>query len=292
MDAFPRAFTKMHGLGNDFIVFEAADDAPLPDAAQWRRLADRHAGIGFDQAFVVLPPRSAGTDAYWRIFNADGGEVEQCGNGARCVAEWLRLAGRAGAVGGDDDAALRLESLGGIIAARFPSPGQVAIDMGVPRFTAPRDTDGAAADDLGLDHELTVEGVTVRFTQVSIGNPHIVLQVPSVDTAPVATLGPALERHPMFPQRTNVGFLEVIDRSHGRLRVFERGVGETLACGTGACGAAAAGRRAGLFDASVTLTLRGGDLVIDWSGGDAPLWMTGPAAVAFRGEIDPALLNA
>lgn len=279
MDAFPRAFTKMHGLGNDFIVMEAAADAPLPDAALWRRLADRHTGIGFDQAFVLLPPRSVGTDAYWRIFNADGGEVEQCGNGARCVAEWLRRAGRAGAGG-----ALRLESAGGIIAARFPAPGQVAVDMGAPRFTA-----GAAADG---DHELALDGVTVRFTQVSIGNPHIVLQVPSVDTAPVATLGPVLERHPMFPLRTNVGFLEVVDRRHGRLRVFERGVGETLACGTGACAAMAAGRRAGLFDAAVTLALRGGDLVIDWPGGDEPLWMTGPAAVAFRGEIDPALLTA
>jgi diaminopimelate epimerase len=287
MNAFPRNFTKMHGLGNDFIVFEAAADAPLPDAASWRRLADRHTGIGFDQAFVVLPPRSAGTDAYWRIFNADGGEVEQCGNGARCVAEWLRLAGRAGSggsSGGDHAAALRLESAGGIVAARFPAPGRVAVDMGVPRFTA-----GAAADG---DHELTLDDMTVRFTQVSMGNPHIVLRVPSVDTAPVPTLGAALERHPMFPQRTNVGFLEVIDRRHGRLRVFERGVGETLACGTGACAAMAAGRRAGLFDASVTLALRGGDLVIGWSGGDEPLWMTGPAAVAFRGEIDPALLTA
>ena len=276
MSAFPRAFTKMHGLGNDFVVFEAAADAPLPDAAAWRRLADRHEGIGFDQAFVVLPPRSAGTDAYWRIFNADGGEVEQCGNGARCVAEWLRLAGRTGA--------LRLESAGGIIAARFPAPGQVAVDMGAPRFA-----DGAVA---GGDHELVVDGQRLRFTQVSIGNPHIVLQVPSVDGAPVATLGPLLERHPMFPQRTNVGFLEVVDRSRGRLRVFERGVGETLACGTGACAAMAAGRRAGLFDAAVTLALPGGDLVIDWPGGDAPLWMTGPAAVAFRGEVDPALFTA
>ena len=291
MSAFPRAFTKMHGLGNDFIVFEAAADAPLPDAALWRRLADRHTGIGFDQAFVVLPPRSAGTDAYWRIFNADGGEVEQCGNGARCVAEWLRLAGRASAAdgaGGDGAAALRLGSLGGIVTARFPAPGRVAVGMGVPRFTtAP--TTGAAADD---GHELVIDGVPVRFTQVSMGNPHIVLRVPSVDTAPVSTLGAALERHPMFPQRTNVGFLEVVDRGRGRLRVFERGVGETLACGTGACAAMAAGRRAGLFDASVTLMLRGGDLVIDWPGGDAPLWMTGPATVAFRGEIDPALFNA
>jgi diaminopimelate epimerase len=280
----------MHGLGNDFVVFEAAADAPLPDAAAWRRLADRHAGIGFDQAFVLLPPRSAGTDAYWRIFNADGGEVEQCGNGARCVAEWLRLAGRVGTAGGpgSGSGALRLESAGGIIAARFPAPGQVAVDMGVPRFTDPQG-EGRGA---GGEHELVVDGHGLRFTQVSIGNPHIVLQVPSVDEAPVATLGPLLERHPMFPQRTNVGFLEVVDRGHGRLRVFERGVGETLACGTGACAAMAAGRRAGLFDAAVTLALRGGELALDWPGGDTPLWMTGPAAVAFRGEIDPTLFTA
>ena len=290
MSAFPRAFTKMHGLGNDFVVFEAAADAPLPDAAAWRRLADRHTGIGFDQAFVLLPPRSAGTDAYWRILNADGGEVEQCGNGARCVAEWLRLAGRARAAdgAGSGTGSLRLESAGGIIAARFPAPGQVAVDMGVPRFTDSQG-EGRVA---GGDHELVVDGHGVRFTQVSIGNPHIVLQVPSVDEAPVATLGPLLERHPMFPQRTNVGFLEVVDRRHGRLRVFERGVGETLACGTGACAAMAAGRRAGLFDAAVTLALRGGELALDWSGGDTPLWMTGPAAVSFRGEIDPVLFTA
>ena len=282
MTGIPRAFTKMHGLGNDFVVLEAATDAAVPDAALWRRLADRHTGIGFDQAFVVLPPRRAGTDAYWRIFNADGGEVEQCGNGARCVAEWLRLAGRATDDGGGP--AVRLESVAGTVTARFPAPGKVAVDMGVPRFTV-----GDAADG---DHGLVIDGVAVRFTQLSVGNPHIVLRVPSVDSAPVAPLGPALERHAMFPQRTNVGFLEVVDRGRGRLRVFERGVGETLACGTGACAAMAAGRRAGLFDASVTLALRGGDLTIDWPGDDAPLWMTGPAAVAFRGEIDPSFFGA
>jgi diaminopimelate epimerase len=160
--------------------------------------------------------------------------------------------------------------------------------MGVPRFTA----GPGEGREPGGDHDLTVDGATLRYTQLSIGNPHIVLIVPSVDTAPVATLGPALERHPRFPQRTNVGFLEVVDRRRGRLRVFERGVGETLACGTGACAAMAAGRRAGLFDASVTLALRGGELVIDWPGDGAPLWMTGPAVVAFRGELDPAAFGA
>jgi len=267
-----RAFTKMHGLGNDFVVFEAAADAALPSVAAWRRLADRHTGIGFDQALVVLPPRRAGTDAYWRIFNADGGEVEQCGNGARCVAEWLRLAGRT-----DDPArSLRLESAGGVIGARFDAPGVVSIDMGVPRFADP------------AERSLDIEGEAITFTQVSMGNPHIVLRVPSIDTAPVATLGPALESHPMFPQRTNVGFLEIMGRDAGRLRVHERGAGETLACGTGACAAMAVGRRDGFFDETVTLRLRGGALTLRWSGGDAPLWMTGPAVVAFRGEIEPS----
>ena len=267
-----RAFTKMHGLGNDFVVFEAAADAALPSVAAWRRLADRHTGIGFDQALVVLPPRRAGTDAYWRIFNADGGEVEQCGNGARCVAEWLRLAGRT-----DDPArSLRLESAGGVIGARFDAPGVVSIDMGVPCFADP------------AERSLDIEGEAITFTQVSMGNPHIVLRVPSIDTAPVATLGPALESHPMFPQRTNVGFLEIMGRDAGRLRVHERGAGETLACGTGACAAMAVGRRDGLFDETVTLRLRGGALTLRWSGGDAPLWMTGPAVVAFRGEIEPS----
>ncbi len=267
-----RAFTKMHGLGNDFVVFEAAADAALPSVAAWRRLADRHTGIGFDQALVVLPPRRAGTDAYWRIFNADGGEVEQCGNGARCVAEWLRLAGRT-----DDPArSLRLESAGGVIGARFDAPGVVSIDMGVPRFADP------------AERSLDIEGEAITFTQVSMGNPHIVLRVPSIDTAQVATLGPALESHPMFPQRTNVGFLEIMGRDAGRLRVHERGAGETLACGTGACAAMAVGRRDGLFDEIVTLRLRGGALTLRWPGGDAPLWMTGPAVVAFRGEIEPS----
>ena len=275
-----RAFTKMHGLGNDFIVLEASDrtEDVLPSAAGWRRLADRHTGIGFDQALVIGPPRRACTDAYWRIFNADGSEVEQCGNGARCVAEWLRLAGRAG----DGADALRLESAGGVVEARSVAPGLVAVAMGVPRFTDPAERTLALAD--GATGAVT----DIAFTQVSMGNPHIVLQVPSVDTAPVATLGPALEAHPAFPQRTNVGFLEITARERGRLRVFERGAGETLACGTGACAAMAVGRRAGLFDETVTLQMRGGPLTLRWPGGDAPLWMTGPATAAFRGGFDPS----
>jgi diaminopimelate epimerase len=276
-----RAFTKMHGLGNDFIVLEADGDSPLPSAAGWRRLADRHTGIGFDQALVLQPPRRSGTDVHWRIFNADGSEVEQCGNGARCVAEWLRLAGRAG----DGTRNLHLESAGGVIEARFVAPGLVSVDMGVPRFADPAERTLTIVD--GSTGTPTLP-TAITFTQVSMGNPHIVLHVPSVDVAPVAALGPALESHPMFPQRTNVGFLETTSRGSGRLRVHERGAGETLACGTGACAAMAVGRRAGLFEETVTLQLRGGALTLRWPGGDAPLWMTGPAVVAFRGELDPS----
>lgn len=265
-------FTKMHGLGNDFMVIEAHDDDPLPDAALWRKLSDRHTGIGFDQALVILPPRHSGTVAYYRIFNADGGEVEQCGNGVRCVAEWLRLTGR---VAKDTlETGFSLDSLGGRIEARFGKPGMVSVNMGTPKFSS----EGAST--------LEIEGREITFTEVSMGNPHIVLRVDDVDRAPVAALGRALESHPSFPRRTNVGFLQVVDRGHAYLRVFERGAGETLACGTGACAAMAAGRRADWFDGEVDVRLPGGSLRIDWSGGNSALWMTGPAVVAYRGEID------
>jgi len=266
-------FTKMHGLGNDFMVVAADDGDPLPDAAGWRALADRHTGVGFDQALVILPPRQPDAAAYYRIFNADGGEVEQCGNGVRCVAEWLRREGRA------DSPVLWLDSPGGRIEARFGEPGMVRVNMGVPRFAA------LAESSLPLD------GATLTFTEVSMGNPHIVLRVADVEHAPVATLGPVLESHPRFPQRTNVGFLQIVDAGHARLRVFERGVGETQACGTGACAAMAAGRRLGLLADQARIRLPGGVLQLDWAGGDTPLWMTGPAAVAFRGEVDTGSLS-
>ena len=261
------AFTKMHGLGNDFMVFEAQHEASLPTAAGWRELADRHTGIGFDQALVILPPRTAHTLAYYRIFNADGGEVEQCGNGARCVAEWLRRHDRCGTD------LLRLESRGGIIEARFTAPGIVAVNMGEPRFAS-----------TGRSH-LQLDAQNITFTEVSMGNPHIVLEVEDIDAAPVARLGPRLESHPRFPARTNVGFLQIVDRRYAKLRVYERGVGETRACGTGACAAMAAGRRAGAFDEEVAIALPGGTLSLCWPGAGEPLWMTGPAAVSFRGEI-------
>jgi len=265
-------FTKMHGLGNDFMVVDAQTDERLPDAATWRKLADRHTGIGFDQALVILPPRQTGAVAFYKIFNADGGEVEQCGNGARCVAEWLRLSGRVDAVSLDDG--LKLDSPGGRIEARFGTPGTVAVNMGIPHFL----TEGSTT--------LSVAGHDVTFIEVSMGNPHIVLRVDDVEIAPVAVLGPLLESHPKFPKRTNVGFLQVVDLNHARLRVFERGVGETLACGTGACAAVAAGRRSGWFEDEVEVLLPGGSLQISWHGGHSALWMTGPAEVAYRGEID------
>lgn len=262
-------FTKMHGLGNDFIVIALSDGASLPKAAEWRSLANRHTGIGFDQALVILPPRDAETKAFYRIFNADGGEVEQCGNGARCVAEWLRLEGRLGTT-----ETAYLGSPGGRIEAHFMSPGIISINMGEPQFAA----SGESVLDVG--------GAATKFTEVSMGNPHIVLRVADVATAPVSTLGRALENHLRFPNRTNVGFLQVIDRQHARLRVFERGVGETQACGTGACAAMAVGRRGGWFDEAVDMVLPGGSLQLRWAGEGHPMWMTGPAAVSFRGEVE------
>jgi diaminopimelate epimerase len=271
-------FTKMHGLGNDFIVFEAASAATLPDAARLRQLADRHTGIGFDQALVIGPPRREGTVAFYRIFNADGGEVEQCGNGARCVAEWLRLEGRA------RTPELPMDSPGGLVHARLLRPGLVSVDMGVPDFDPAALPFTAPAE--AARYHLQADGEAIEFGAVSMGNPHAVLFVASVAQAPVARLGPLLESHPAFPRRVNVGFLEVVDPGHVRLRVFERGVGETLACGTGACAAVAVGRKAGRLAANVEVTLPGGVLDIAWGGPGEHIWMTGPAVVAFRGEVE------
>jgi diaminopimelate epimerase len=272
------AFTKMHALGNDFAVFDAPDgQAPLA-AGQLRSLADRHTGIGFDQALVLEPPRRAATDVFYRIFNADGREVEQCGNGARCIAALLAARGAA------RSGALMLDSPAGRIEARVHPGGQVSVNMGPVRFDpaalpfeAPSEAD---------QYPLEVDGDTVEIGAVSIGNPHAVLTVESVETAPVARLGPALEQHPRFPNRVNVGFMEVRDRTHVRLRVYERGVGETLACGTGACAAVAVGRRWGLLDPEVRVGARGGELAVRWGGPGEPIWLSGPAQFAFQGHID------
>ena len=273
-------FTKMHGLGNDFIVFEAGT-AGLPGVsrAPLRALADRHRGIGFDQALVIEPPRRPDTLAYYRIFNADGAEVEQCGNGVRCIAQLLRLHRRAT---GDR---LALESAGGLVRAQLRDDGSVAVDMGEPDFSPEAvgfDTAGAP----GPHYELDVGARRASFAIVSMGNPHAVIEVPDVATAPVTTLGAALESHPRFLRRVNVGFRQILSRDHVRLRVFERGVGETQACGTGACAAVAAGVRDGLLGESVQVDLPGGQLTIRWAGRGHSLWLEGPAEVSFTGQFE------
>ncbi len=268
-------FTKMHGLGNDFIIFDAPPSG-APGTEIIRRLADRYTGIGFDQALMLEPPRRPGTVAYYRIFNADGREVEQCGNGARCIARFLRE--RGGAPEGE----LVLDSPGGLVQTRMQGD-QVSVTMGVPDFN-PASLPFVASDEAHV-YPLQLVGRDVEIGAVSVGNPHAVIRVPSVTDAPVARLGPLIESHPRFPRRTNVGFMEVIDRCHIRLRVHERGTGETRACGTGACAAVAVGRRHGLLDENVRVDLPGGRLDIQWKGPGELIWMTGPAELAFEGDV-------
>ncbi|HYJ39834.1 MAG TPA: diaminopimelate epimerase [Steroidobacteraceae bacterium] len=273
-------FTKMHGLGNDFIVFDAPSDGWLPTATQWRALAARHTGIGFDQALVLEPARRAGTDVYYRIFNADGGEVEQCGNGVRCLASFLHRRGNVTNSKGE----IVLDSPAGPIHARIHDANLISVDMGVPNFD-PKSLPFEASAEAHV-YPLTVAGTEVEIGAVSMGNPHAVLTVTSVASAPVDRLGPAIERHPRFPKRVNVGFMEIIDRARIRLRVFERGVGETLACGTGACAAVAIGRRHGRLDPTVEVELPGGKLEITFSAPGEHIWMKGPTAVSFTGRVE------
>jgi diaminopimelate epimerase len=269
-------FTKMHGLGNDFVVFDAPA-SPL-EGALIRRLSDRHTGIGFDQALVLEQPRRADTAVFYRIFNADGAEVEQCGNGARCIAALLAARGlaRSGAV--------TMDSPAGLIRARTLDGGLVSVDMGPVRFeprALPFESPAEAAH-----YPLEVAGGSIEIGAVSIGNPHAVLEVESVDTAAVGRLGPEIERHPRFPRRVNAGFMQIVDRSHIRLRVYERGAGETFACGTGACAAVAVGRRWGKLDREVNVSVRGGELRVNWNGPGENIWLTGPAEVSFVGHVE------
>jgi diaminopimelate epimerase len=273
-------FTKMHGLGNDFIVFDAPRDGWLPTATQWRALSARHTGIGFDQALVLEPARRAGTDVYYRIFNADGGEVEQCGNGVRCLAAFLHRRGSVANGQGE----IVLDSPAGPIHARIHDANLISVDMGVPNFD-PKSLPFDASAEAHV-YPLAVAGTEVEIGAVSMGNPHAVLTVNSVASAPVDRLGPAIERHPRFPKRVNVGFMEIVDRAHIRLRVFERGVGETLACGTGACAAVAIGRRHGRLDATVEVELPGGKLEITFHAPGEHIWMKGPTAVSFTGRVE------
>jgi diaminopimelate epimerase len=274
-------FTKMHGLGNDFIVFDAPRGGNLPTPQQWQALSARHTGIGFDQALVLEPPRHTGTQVYYRIFNADGGEVEQCGNGVRCLAAFLQR--RNGAAGGGQGEIV-LESPAGLIRARVHDANLVSVDMGVPNFD-PKSLPFEASAEAHV-YPLAVAGTEVEIGAVSMGNPHAVLTVNSVSSAPVDRLGPAIERHARFPKRVNVGFMEIVDRAHIRLRVFERGVGETQACGTGACAAVAVGRRHGRLDATVIVELPGGKLEITYPAPGEHIWMKGPTAVSFTGRVE------
>jgi diaminopimelate epimerase len=273
-------FVKMQGLGNDFFVFDAPTGSPKgsPDAATLRAIADRHTGVGFDQALMIEAPRDATSRAFYRIFNADGSEVEQCGNGARCIAAHLYM--RAPQLGRE----FMLGSPGGRVHARVREDLTVSVEMGAPDFepqSLPMRTQQAAPV-----YALRIDAEDVEFGAVSVGNPHIVVQVPDVDTAPVERVGAALGRHPEFPKRTNVGFMQVVDRGNIRLRVFERGVGETRACGTGACAAVVIGRRQGTLDATVRVELPGGAAEVSWEGPGKAVWLTGPAKKVFTGSIE------
>ncbi|MBK9351860.1 MAG: diaminopimelate epimerase [Sulfuritalea sp.] len=271
-------FTKMHGLGNDFVVLDAINQAFVPTPAQARWLADRHFGVGCDQLLIVEKPDTPGVDFRYRIFNADGGEVEQCGNGARCFVRFVHEQGLT------DKREIRVETRSGLIAPRLEADGQVTVDMGAPRF-APAEIPFVSDTDDAVQ-PLEVDGQTVEISAVSMGNPHAVQVVADVDAAPVATQGPLIESHPRFPRRVNAGFMQVVDRHAIRLRVYERGTGETLACGTGACAAVVAGIRRGLLDSPVRVATRGGELSIAWAGSGTPVMMTGPATTVFSAEIE------
>jgi diaminopimelate epimerase len=268
-------FTKMHGLGNDFVVLDGIRQRIDLSPEQLRRLADRRFGVGCDQVLVVERASRPDVDFRYRIFNADGGEVEQCGNGARCFVKFVRDQGLTA------KRVIRVETAGGIITPKLGDDGQITVDMGVPRF-APADVPFVTDRD-ALVQPVEVDGVTVEITALSMGNPHAVQVVDDVERAPVTTQGPALERHARFPQRVNAGYMQVVDRANIRLRVWERGAGETPACGTGACAAVVAGIRRGLLDPVVRVETRGGVLTIAWRGPASAVEMTGPAVTVFEG---------
>jgi len=272
------AFTKMHGLGNDFIVIEALNHNFHATTEQIQQLADRHFGIGFDQLLLVEPPGSEEMDFSYRIFNADGHEVEQCGNGARCFARFVYDRGLT------EKREIRVGTLSGIIVPRLLDDGRVCVDMGAPEFDPekiPFKTEGRQRlYPLMLDEE------EVNIAAVSMGNPHAVQIVDDIDEARVREMGSQIERHPLFPQHVNAGFMQILDRQTIRVRVWERGSGETLACGTGACAAVAAGIDQGKLDSPVKVFLRGGSLDIEWAGGDASILMTGPTEYVYEGMFE------
>ncbi len=271
------SFTKMHGLGNDFIVIDAIHQALALTPDQVRFLANRRLGIGCDQVLLVETSPSPDTDFRYRIYNADGNEVEQCGNGARCFARFVRDKGLT------DKDEISVLTAGGRIVLKVQPDGQVTVDMGAPRLV-PQDIP-FEAEQPSTSYTLELEGSHVEIGAVSIGNPHAVLRVDNVQTAPVAQLGPAIESHPRFPNHVNVGFMEIVAPDTIRLRVYERGTGETLACGTGACAAVVTGRIQGFLEDTVQVDLPGGRLVISWPGDAQPVMMTGPAETVFEGTI-------
>jgi len=271
-------FTKMHGLGNDFVVFDGVRQRVELSQVQIRMLADRRLGVGCDQ--VLMVERALGdSDFRYRIFNADGGEVEQCGNGARCFLVFVRARGLT------DKRELRVETSGGIIAPRLTDDGRVAVAMGRPRFRA--EEVPFVGGEGAIVEPLEVDGKIIQISALSMGNPHAVQVVPDLDAAPVGLEGPAIELHPRFPQRVNAGYMQIIDRANIRLRVWERGAGETPACGTGACAAVVAGIRRNVLDPVVRVLTRGGELVVEWSGSDREVTMTGPAEAVFEGTWSP-----
>lgn len=271
-------FSKMQGLGNDFVVFDGVRQTVQLDPGQIRQISDRHFGVGCDQLLLVEKPTVADADFRYRIFNADGGEVEQCGNGARCFVRFVHDQGLT------DKTEIRVETANGIIVPRLEQNGLVTVNMGAPRFE-PQDIPFIAVK-RALTYPLDIGEETIEISAVSMGNPHVVQILQDVDAAPVARQGPLIEHHKSFPQRVNAGFMQIVDRRHINLRVFERGSGETLACGTGACAAVVAGISRGLLDSQVTVNTRGGCLEIHWEGDLHPVWMTGPAVVVFSGELE------
>ncbi len=270
-------FTKMQGLGNDFVVLNGINQTINLDRQQIRRLADRHFGIGCDQLLLVEKAQGQ-ADFRYRIFNADGGEVEQCGNGARCFVRYVHDHGLT------QNNEIRIETLSGVISPRLESNGNVTVNMGKPIFE-PKHIP-FIADQRALTYQLELPDEPVTISALSMGNPHAVRVVADIASAPVVTEGALIEQHVRFPNKVNVGYLQIIDQSYIKLRVFERGAGETLACGTGACAAVVTGINLGLLDRQVVVSTQGGELTIRWQGYDEPVWMTGPAVTVFEGEIN------
>ena len=270
-------FTKMQGLGNDFVVIDAVNQSVCLSPAQRRLLADRHFGVGCDQ--ILLVEGAVGdADFRYRIYNADGGEVEQCGNGARCFVRYVHDKGMT------QKNEIRVETSGGLIIPRLEANGEVSVNMGMPKFEPQQIP--FIAEKRAMTYSIDISGRQVEISAVSLGNPHAVELVEDVDGAPVITEGALIESHPSFPKRVNAGYMQVVDRTHIRLRVYERGAGETLACGTGACAAVVIGIERGLLRSTVQVNMRGGELTIRWEGEGQPVWMTGPAVTVFDGEIE------